>query len=125
MAHERYTAKQVVEAITGTFGIKQVACDRLGCVRGTLNAYISRYESVRIAYEHERGRLIDVAQSRLLKLVNDGDPWAVKYVLSTLGKSEGFVERTEVTGADGGPLQVERVVTWDNVIEADDVANRP
>ena len=33
--------------------------------------------------------------------------------------------RAQLTGADGGPLQVERVVTWDNVIEADDVTNRP
>lgn len=106
MKTQRYTAAQVVEAIKGTFGIKQVACNRLGCVHATLDNYIARYPSVRVAYEHERGRLVDMAQSKLVEMVNNGDPWAVKFVLSTLGKHEGFVERQEVTGAEGGPVGV-------------------
>lgn len=120
MKTQRYTAAQVVEAIKGTFGIKQVACNRLGCVHATLNNYIARYPSVRVAYEHERGRLVDMAQSKLVKMVDDGDPWAVKFVLSTLGKNEGYVERQELTGAGGGPVQQNVVVTWDNVIEVDE-----
>lgn len=118
MKTQRYTAAQVIKAIEGTFGIKQVACNRLGCVHATLNNYIARYPSVRVAYEHERGRLVDMAQSKLVEMVNNGDPWAVKFVLSTLGKHEGFVERQEVTGADGGAMRSEVVVTWDDVIEA-------
>lgn len=120
MKTQRYTAAQVIEAIKGTFGIKQVACNRLGCVHATLDNYIARYPSVRVAYEHERGRLVDMAQSKLVEMVNNGDPWAVKFVLSTLGKHEGFVERQEVTGADGGAMRSEVVVTWDNVIEVDE-----
>lgn len=120
MKTQRYTAGQVIKAIEGSFGIKQVPCNRLGCVHATLNNYIARYPSVRVAYEHERGRLVDMAQSKLVEMVNKGDPWAVKFVLSTLGKHEGFVERQELTGAGGGPLQQNVVVTWDNVIEEDE-----
>lgn len=120
MRTQRYTAGQVIKAIEGSFGIKQVACNRLGCVHATLNNYIARYPSVRVAYEHERGRLVDMAQSKLVEMVNNGDPWAVKFVLSTLGKHEGFVERQELTGAGGGPVQQNVVVTWDNVIDADE-----
>ncbi len=120
MKTQRYTAGQVIKAIEGSFGIKQVPCNRLGCVHATLNNYIARYPSVRVAYEHERGRLVDMAQSKLVEMVNKGDPWAVKFVLSTLGKHEGFVERQELTGAAGGPLQHEVIVTWDNVIEVDE-----
>ena len=108
---ERYTVKQVVKAVEGTFGVKQVACNRLGCVRATLDNYIARHPAVAVAYQHERGRLVDMAQSKLAEMVNAGDAWAVKFVLATLGKHEGFVERQELTGAEGGPI----VVSWDDI----------
>lgn len=35
------------------------------------------------------------------------DPRAIEWELARLGKEEGFAERTEVTGGDGGPIEVE------------------
>jgi hypothetical protein len=35
------------------------------------------------------------------------DPRAIEWELTRLGKEEGFAERTEVTGAEGGPIEVE------------------
>jgi hypothetical protein len=42
----------------------------------------------------------------------NGEPWAVAMVLKTIGKSRGYVERQEVTGADGGKVQIEYVNDW-------------
>ena len=39
----------------------------------------------------------------------NGEPWAVAMVLKTIGKHRGYVERQEVTGADGGSITVK----WD------------
>lgn len=62
--------------------------------------------AIREACDNARGELIDISEQKLRAAVMNGEPWAVAMVLKTLGKSRGYVERAERTGADGGPLQV-------------------
>jgi len=52
-----------------------------------------------------------MAETELYRAIRDGKDWAVKYILSTKGKSRGYVERQEVTGADGGAI----IVDWDSI----------
>ena len=40
---------------------------------------------------------------------------ACRDVLRTLGKSRGYVERQEITGAEGGPLKTETEINLDNL----------
>lgn len=47
---------------------------------------------------------MDLAESKLLQGVNDGDMRAILFTLETLGKERGWTKRTEVTGADGAAL---------------------
>jgi hypothetical protein len=54
--------------------------------------------------------MVDIAELKLRQQVQDGEAWAVKYILSTKGKSRGYVERQEVTGKDGGAI----VINWDD-----------
>jgi len=46
-----------------------------------------------------------MAETGLYKAIREGKDWAIKYILSTKGKSRGYVERQEVTGADGKPME--------------------
>ncbi|MBU2051246.1 MAG: hypothetical protein KKH61_20050, partial [Gammaproteobacteria bacterium] len=50
--------------------------------------------------------LCDTSEVKLQQAVNGGEAWAVKYVLSTKGKGRGYVERSEITGADGEAIPV-------------------
>ena len=50
--------------------------------------------------------LNDIAELLLRQAVNDGNLWAIKYQLSTKGKSRGYVERSEITGKDGDTIRV-------------------
>lgn len=102
---ERFTAKQVIEAMQGTYGIKSDIAQRLRCARGTVDNYIIRYPSVARAWQDERGKLVDLAQGKLRVKLEDGQDWAIRFTLSTLGKNDGFTERHEITGADGGPVE--------------------
>ena len=73
MANKRYTAKEVLEAISGTGGIKSSIAAKIGCHRHTVTNYIERYPTVRQEYESERERMVDVAESKFLELVRKGD----------------------------------------------------
>jgi hypothetical protein len=110
MGVRRYSAAKVIEAIQGSFGIKTVIATRLGCTRGTVDNYIARYPTVEAAWHDERGRLVDMAQASWSE-TDAGQDWAVRYVLSTLGKNDGFSDRVELTGAEGEPLLPVRSIT--------------
>ena len=84
----------------------------LNCSRNTISRYIDTYPTVKAVYEEERETLIDFAENQLFKQVQDGNITAIIFTLKTIGKSRGYVERQEVTGADGGKLQIEYVNDW-------------
>jgi hypothetical protein len=97
----RYSAQQVIDALTQTKGLVYLAAKSLGCDGNTVQSYCKRFPSVQAAKEAARGRLLDEAELRLWRAVQDGAPWAITFVLSRLGKHRGYVERHEQAGADG------------------------
>jgi hypothetical protein len=102
----RFTEKQVVEAILLNKGLIYNTAQSLGCTRQTVYDYRDKYESVRQAIEDARYQILDVAEDRLFKAVESGEPWAIPFMLRTIGKSRGYVERQEVTGDQGGPVSI-------------------
>lgn len=116
---EKYTAAQVIEAIRGSRGIVSNAARKLGCSRKTIYNYIDRYATVAEALEEEREDLLDFVEDRLLREIDHGNMTAIIFYLKTRGKHRGYVERQEVTGADGGALNI--VVRWpEQDADADD-----
>lgn len=99
----------MIAALKATKGSVYLAAERLGCSHQTVYNYIDRYATVKDAYEFESGRTLDVAELALYKAIQDGESWAVKFILSTKGKNRGYTERTELTGAEGGPVPIQYV----------------
>jgi len=58
----------------------------------------------------ERAALVDLAEMGFKSAILNKEPWALAFALKTLGKHLGYVERQEVTGADGGAV----LVKWDD-----------
>lgn len=94
--------------------ITPVAQD-LGVTTVTIYAYAKKYATVQTAIDEAREMfdemLLDTAERGLMNSVNKEHAWAVKYTLSTKGKSRGYVERQEVTGADGEKLDINVTLT--------------
>ncbi len=116
---ERYTTKEVIQALQDAQGIKAHAAKLLGCSRWTVDNYIKRHPTVARAYEDLRETMIDRAERGLLAKLLLEDWHAIKYVLSTLGKDRGYTERKELTGRDGGDIAVKTYITispddWDD-----------
>ena len=108
---EKFTANQIINALREKHGNLSAAARYLGCDRHTISRYISLYPSVKSVADEERETLIDFAENQLFKQVQDGNITAIIFTLKTIGKHRGYVERQEVTGADGGAV----VVKWDEV----------
>jgi hypothetical protein len=106
---EKYTANQMIEALREKHGNLSAAARYLNCSRNTISRYIEQYPTVKAVADEERETLIDFAENQLFKQVQDGNITAIIFTLKTIGKSRGYVERQEVTGAEGGAV----VVKWD------------
>jgi hypothetical protein len=109
---EKYTSNQIGDAIREKHGNISAAARYLGCSRNTIARYIDRYPTLKSVYEEERETLIDFAENQLFKQVQEGNITAIIFTLKTIGKSRGYVERQEVTGVDGGKVQIEYVNDW-------------
>ena len=104
----RYTAAQFIEAIPGSGGIISTIAARVGCAWHTAKKYITTYPTIQRAYDDECEKITDLAESTLIKSIRDGDVASAKWWLTRKGKERGFVQRQEITGADGGPV----ILTW-------------
>jgi hypothetical protein len=74
-----------------------------GCSRVTVWKFVNRREALRQVARDERESMKDHAESALHRAVLKGEPWAVKFYLTTQAKDRGYTIRTELAGAEGGP----------------------
>jgi hypothetical protein len=125
MATVKHDLETVLSAISGSGGIKTVIAQRLGVSRWTVDNYLEKWASAKQAYENEEDINLDIAESVLTTNIRIAhklqtqtgvpqDTADAKWYLSRKGKRRGYVERSEVTGADGGPLVIEYVNDWRN-----------
>ncbi len=54
-----------------------------------------------------REGFVDRAENTLVRAVEAGDMQASIYALRTVGRARGYGDRQEITGADGGPLEID------------------
>mgnify|MGYP001619479343 CR=1 FL=1 len=103
--YEKFLPEQVIEAIQNTRGMVSLAARHLGCEADTVRNYAKRYPQVAAAIKEERESVKDIAELVLFKKIQEGEPWAVCFFLKTQARDRGYVERQELTGADGGPVE--------------------
>ena len=102
-----YKAQDFIERIPGSGGIISTIAKRVGCSWHTAKKYCTEYATVAQAYVDECEGITDLAESTVLKAIRDGDVSAAKWYLTTKAKDRGYAERREISGPDGGPVDVE------------------
>lgn len=102
----------IKEAIVKAFGNLSTAAKSLQVERATLYAWIEA-EGLEESVQEGRNRRLDFAESMLDKGMKDGNMTAIIFYLKTQGKSRGYIERQEVTGADGKKLFEVTIVDGD------------
>jgi hypothetical protein len=106
--------EQVITQIETASGNVSVAAKNLRVSRTTLYKFINDHSTVKAALDEAREKMIDNVESSLYNQALSGNTAAMIFFLKTQGKSRGYVERSELSGPNGGPL------SWKQFIEGGD-----
>jgi len=112
----RFKAEDFIAAIPGSGGFITTIAKRVGCSRNTVYAGMKKYATVSEAILDEKDSLKDMAENELLRQIKDGNTTATIFFLKTQAKGRGYIERQEVTGAEGGKLEI--ALTWGDNADA-------
>lgn len=99
--------KNMLEALEKTLCIVSTACKMVGISRNTHYRWMkedAEYSTEVLALENV---ILDFAESHLHLQIKEGSVPATIFLLKTRGKKRGYVERQEVTGAEGEPMSFE------------------
>ncbi len=90
--------KKVRAAIPGSMGIYMIIAKKCGVARSTITMFLKKDKNQNILQEieEEREKTLDIGEAKLVKLINEGEFPAIKFLLSTKGKSRGYVEKQEL-----------------------------
>lgn len=103
---QRFSNAQIIDAVKAMNGMVYLAARQLGCTPQAIYKRMAKSQVLKQAVDDSRGELIDISEQKLRRAVLNNEPWAIALVLKTIGKHRGYVERQEVTGADGGAINV-------------------
>ena len=103
----KYTVEQVIDALRQAKGMSTVAARLLHCDLKTLDNYVRGFPQVAEVRRQEREAMLDAGELSLLRAVQNGEAWAVCFLLKTQGKQRGYIERAEISGPGGGAIEVE------------------
>jgi len=106
----------MLAALDKTKGMVYLAAKSINCAPSTIYRRAEEDPRVREAIETAEGEVLDVAETKLYQAILNGEAWAICFKLKTRGKDRGYVEhqRSEVTGANGGPIEVESRQVFDH-----------
>ena len=98
------TALRIIGAIQTSNGLLTTAAKKAGLNYSTVWRYTQDFPLVKQAVVEAKERMLDLAESKLYKKIKEGDNTMIIFFLKTQGKGRGFIERSEITGAEGVPL---------------------
>lgn len=102
----KITLEGARKALASTRGNLNKAAAILKVTRRGLELFIERNPELVEVRREAREVALDVVEDKLWSAAEQGEPWAVTFALKTQAKSRGYTERQEVTGKDGGALDV-------------------
>tara|TARA_R100001460_G_scaffold78131_3_gene119097 strand:+ start:870 stop:1235 length:366 start_codon:yes stop_codon:yes gene_type:complete len=99
----RQTKLNLINALEKSMGVITTACKNVGIHRSTFYEYYNKDEDFRNKINDVSNIALDYVESKMFKQIEKGNTQLIKFYLATKGKKRGYIERQEVTGADGMP----------------------
>lgn len=93
----KHTKNEYKEAIKNSGGILAVAAQKLGISRGAASLYVNKpgNEDLIQLLKEEKEQMMDMAENKLFKLIEQGDFQAIKFYLVSQAKARGYVDKVE------------------------------
>ena len=95
--------RNLLEALEKSLGVVTTACKIVDCNRSTFYKYYNNDQDFKSSVDELQNLTLDFAESQLHQQIKDGNTTATIFYLKTKGKKRGYIERQEITGADGIP----------------------
>jgi len=95
--------KAIIDALEKSLGVVTTACKNVGIGRTTFYEWMKDDQDFEQEVNEIQNIALDFAESQLHKQIGDGSTAATIFYLKTKGKKRGYIERQEITGADGMP----------------------
>jgi predicted transcriptional regulator len=104
MNESRHIKKEsLLKSLEQSLGVVTVACKKANIPRSTYYKWLNEDKDFALAVQEIENVALDFAESQLHKQISDNSTAATIFYLKTKGKKRGYVERQEITGADGMP----------------------
>jgi hypothetical protein len=105
MDKSRHIKKEsMLKALEKSLGIVTVACKKADIPRSTFYKWMREDKDFEAEVRDIENIALDFAESHLHKQIRDHNSTAATiFYLKTKGKNRGYVERQEITGAEGMP----------------------
>jgi len=94
--NKKISKERFQKAIEDTGGILTLVARKLKVSRSTVYEYLKNNAWAWNLVNDEREKIIDLGEASLFFQVKERQPWATKFLLTTIGKSRGYVEKQEV-----------------------------
>lgn len=99
------TAQRIITALKENKGLLTTAARKAGVSYTTVKRYAAEFPSVKDAVLEAKESMIDFTESKLFEKISRGDTACIIFYLKTQGKGRGYIERQELTGAEGQPIK--------------------
>jgi hypothetical protein len=90
------TKESLLKAIKQNRGIVTNICKSLDMARQSFYERLDNDIELQEALESAREEVLDLGESKLIELVQEGNAQAVFFMLKTIGKNRGYIEKQEV-----------------------------
>lgn len=92
----RKTDAEILEALKKAQGFYTLAAKALGINRRTIAERVAKSAKLKKALNDEMETRLDLAENRLVAAVNNGERWAIKFLLECKGRDRGYCKRLEI-----------------------------
>ncbi len=110
----RHTKANLVNALEKSMGVVTTACKKVGIHRSTFYEYYNNDLEFKQQVDDIGNVALDFTETKMFEQIQDGNTQLIKFYLSTRGKKRGYVERQEITGADGLPNDIKIEIVTDD-----------
>ena len=98
-----HNRKAVLEALRKSLGVVTTACKKAGVGTSTFYQWVKTDEEFAEQVVSVDDIALDFVESKLFENIDSNRTAEIIFFLKTRGKKRGYVERQEITGADGMP----------------------
>ena len=96
--------RNVLDSLEKSLGVVTTAVKKAGIARSTFYEWLNNDPNFAKEVADIQNVALDFAESQLHKQIGEGSTSATIFYLKTKGKKRGYIERQEITGAEGERL---------------------